>query len=83
MTGTETWILCYVIDFLLWAWIIWWDGAEWLEGTFTSAFLVSWLAPTWSAEGIRLFAWLSLLVSIVAFVVGFFVPDLRCWSSSC
>jgi hypothetical protein len=83
MTGTETWILCYLIDFLCWAWVIWCGGAEWLEGTFASTFLVSWLAPSWSAEGIRLFAWLSLLVSVVAFVVGFFVPDLRCWSTSC
>jgi hypothetical protein len=79
----ETWVLSYAANFLFWAWVIWWGGAEWLEGTLTSAFLVSWLAPTWTADGIRLFAWLSLLVSLVAFIAGFVVPDLRCWPMSC
>ena len=83
MIGTHTWVLCYAVNVLFWLWVIFWGGAEWLEGTLSSAFLIAWLAPNWSAEGIRLFAWLSLIFSLVAFVVGFFVPNLRCWSSTC
>lgn len=83
MTSTETWILCYVFDFLFWAWIIWWGGAKWLEATLASPFFVRCRAPGWSSEGIRVFAWLCLLVSVVVFAMGIFVPELRCWSSSC
>jgi hypothetical protein len=83
MISTQAWVLCYAANVVFWLWVILWGGAEWLEGTFASAFLVSWLAPTWSAEGIKLFAWLALLFTLIAFVVGFFVPSLRCWSSSC
>jgi len=83
MVSTETWVLCYAGNFLFWIWVIWWGGAEWLEGTLTSAFLISWLAPNWSADGIKLFAWLTLAVSAIAFVVGIFMPTLRCLSRSC
>jgi hypothetical protein len=83
MPTTELWILGYSANVLFWAWVIWWGGAEWLEGTFTSGFLISWLAPRWSADGIKLFGWLSLLVTSVGFVVGLFVPELRCWPREC
>ena len=77
------WLLCYALNVVFWLWVLRWGGAERLEGTFTSGFLINLLAPGWSAEGIKLFALLSLIFSTIGFVVGLFVPDLRCWSASC
>ena len=79
MISIEHWILFAVLDALFWIWVLRWGGAERLEGTFASGFLVSWFAPKWSAEGIRLFALLSLAASLAAFGVGLFVPGVRCW----
>jgi hypothetical protein len=73
----EQWVLGYVVDLLFCLWVIRWGGARWLEGTFASGFLISWFAPRWSAEGIRLFTLLSLIGSSVWFVVGLFAPDAR------
>jgi len=75
---TAPWIAGHVANALFWLWIYAWGGARWLEGTFVSGFLVNWLAPRWSAEGIRLFALCTLIVSGVGFAVGLFVPGLRC-----
>ena len=72
-----TWIGLYGAITLFWIWIIFWNGAERLEGTLASGFLVDWFAPRWSADGIRLFAWLSLILSSIVFVLGLFVPELR------
>jgi len=44
------------------AWVVYFGGAEWLEGTITSAFVVDRRAPTWSAAGIKLYtlvAWIG------------------------
>ena len=41
------------------------------------------LAPRWTAEGIRLFALLMLVVGAVAFLAGLLVPALRCGSTAC
>ena len=40
-------------------WVIFLGGAEWLEGTITSAFLVHPHAPFWHAPGIKLYVGLS------------------------
>ena len=71
------WIVFYILDLLFWCWIIFWGGASWLEGTFKSGFLLSTFAPRWSTDGIRLFAWLSLIVSTLWFIAGLFSPDFR------
>jgi hypothetical protein len=71
------WVAGYGVSLLLWLWILKWGGARRLEGTFASGFLVSWFAPRWSAEGLKLFALLALLVSTIWFVVGIFVPEAR------
>jgi len=52
-------------------------GAEWLEGTFTSGFLISSFAPRWSADGIKLFGWATLVISTVLFALGLFSPGGR------
>ena len=75
--NNATWIASYLANLGFWFWIIRWGGAERLEGTFTSGFLVSILAPGWSAEGIKLFGWCTLVVSTTVFVLGIFLPDFR------
>jgi hypothetical protein len=72
-----TWVGSYLVNILFWLWLIRWGGAERLEGTFTSGLLLSTFAPQWSADGIRLFAWLSLIASTVVFVIGLFQPEVR------
>ncbi|MEJ2454550.1 MAG: hypothetical protein P8103_10375 [Candidatus Thiodiazotropha sp.] len=71
------WILVYIASILLWLWILRWGGAEWLEGWKAWA-AIGWFAGHWKAEQIRLYAWLLLILETVGFVVGLFVPDLRC-----
>lgn len=79
MISIPQWILWAALSSLFWLWVLRWGGAERLEGTFASGFLVSWFAPRWSAQGIKLFALLSPVGTLGAFVVGLFVPDIRCW----
>jgi hypothetical protein len=71
------WTAFFFFEVLFWLWIIRWGGAEWLEGTLTSGFIISYFAPTWRAEGIKLFGWLSLIFSTIWFVIGLFEPSLR------
>lgn len=77
MCSTICWILSYAFDLLVSLWILRWGGARYLEGTFASGFLVSMLAPRWSAEGIKFFVLATLVGSTVWFVVGLFVPEAR------
>ena len=73
----QIWVLMYAVELLFWLWVIRWGGAQWLEGTFSSGLLISILAPNWSAEGIKLFAWLTLFFSTIWFVLGLFYPEIR------
>lgn len=79
MISVQEWILWAVLSGVFWLWVLLWGGAERLERTFLSGFLISWFAPKWSAEGIKLFALLSLAGTLIAFVVGLFIPEVRCW----
>jgi hypothetical protein len=71
------WVGLFGAESLFWVWVIFWGGAERLEGTFTSGVLIDYLAPRWTAEGIKMFAALIWLFSGVWFVWGCFSPDLR------
>ncbi len=75
----ELWILLFVLQSLFWAWVLFWGGADILEGTLASAFLISWLAPEWSAEGIKLFAAIVWFFSALWFVLWLFEPVARIW----
>jgi hypothetical protein len=47
-------------------WVVLLGGAEWLEGTLKSAFLVHSFAPYWNATGIKVYvtiAWAGILIS--------------------
>lgn len=81
MISIGEWILWSTLSSVFWLWVLRWGGAERLEGTFASGFLISWFAPRWSAEGIKLFALLSLVGTVGAGVVGVFVPGVRCWGA--
>jgi len=70
-------ITTYLIQLVFWLWIVRWGGAEWLEGTFLSGFLVHIFAPRWSADGIKFFGWGAILISSVLFVIAIFFPDFR------
>ena len=65
------WILVFAVSSLFWGWIVFLGGADWLEGSILSAFLVSVHAPQWSAEELKAF------VGIIWFLVGLFVPGAR------
>lgn len=66
-----------LVDLIFWLWVVRWGGAEWLEGSFLSGFLINLRAPYWDSGGIKLFGWLMLIVSSIWFVVGVFVPGMR------
>lgn len=76
MSLTEL-IVTYLINLLFWLWVVRWGGAEWLEGTFTSGSLINIFAPRWSADGIKLFGYGTILISTMLFIVGIFSPDFR------
>ena len=73
------WIVYHLISFSFLAWLYFGNGAQRLEGTFRSGFLIHLLAPSWSAEGIRVFALCSGVLEAIWFVVGIFVPGIRIW----
>lgn len=70
------WTALYAVQALWWLWLARWGGARVVEG-WPAAILVHSIAWRWSAEGIRLFAWLSLLGSTLWFVLGLFEPAAR------
>jgi hypothetical protein len=71
------WIGLFVLNSLFWSWILFWGGAERLEGSFLAALLVHLRASAWSAEGIKLFALLSWLISGFWFLIGLFSGEVR------
>ncbi|HXD87368.1 MAG TPA: hypothetical protein VN641_12805 [Urbifossiella sp.] len=75
--GIAVWIGAFAVTSLFWAWLLFGGGAAWLEGSFLSGLLVHFRAPEWTAEGIRLFAFLMWIGATIWFVVGIFVPEVR------
>ena len=75
------WIVLHAAQALLWLWVLRWGGAEYLEGTFLSGFIVDNFAPRWSAEGLRMAALILLVFCVISFVAGLLFPPLRGWSS--
>ena len=71
------WVGAFVAASLFWSWVLFWGGAEWLEGSFVSGLLIDWWAPRWSADGIKVFALGTWVLSGLWFVFGLFFPDSR------
>ncbi|HZK79630.1 MAG TPA: hypothetical protein VFC46_01150 [Humisphaera sp.] len=72
-----TWIEIFAACSLFWTWILFWGGADWLEGSFLSGVLLWFRAPEWSSEGIQLFAACSWVFQAIWFIIGLFIPSLR------
>lgn len=75
--GLALWVGLFALASLVWAWILFWGGADWLEGSWLAVVFVHFRAVEWSADGIRLFAGLMWLLQTVWFVIGLFVKDAR------
>jgi len=75
--GLSVWIALFVASSLFWCWLLFWDGAEWLEGSWLAALFVHVRAVTWSAEGIKAFAALSWFFQGIWFAIGLFVREVR------
>ena len=71
------WVALYLVTSVFWLWVVFLGGAERLEGTVAAGLLVDWLAPHWTADGIRLFVGLSWVLQTVWFVIGLFEPASR------
>jgi hypothetical protein len=52
-------VVFYCAQALLWLSITKFGGVRWLKRSLAAAILLDPLAPRWTEEGIRLFAWLS------------------------
>jgi hypothetical protein len=74
------WIALFAAGSLFWAWILFWGGAERLEGTLLSGILLWCQAPTWSTTAIKVFAAGSWAIQAVWFVIGVFSPAVRWFS---
>ncbi len=71
------WILIYLINALIWKWIISWGGADTVQRWWGFLF-TGWLgAYELNTEQIRAFAILCWLFFSVWFVMGIFVPEVR------
>jgi hypothetical protein len=77
MTFLLAWVAVFALSSLFWAWVLFWGGAERLEGSFLSHFLVHSFAPRWSTEGIKLFAALTWLLEALGLAVAVVVPAVR------
>jgi hypothetical protein len=73
------WVVLFALCSLLYAWILFGGGAEWLDGSILSAFLVDSHAPRWSPEGIKHFVGATWVLQGIWFVVGLFWPAARIW----
>ena len=74
------WIVVYVVQTLLWVWILFLGGAERLDGTKTAGCLIAPIAMwgrEWTADEIKLFGWLAFLGTTFWFILGIVSPMLR------
>jgi len=76
------WIAVYAAGSLFWSWILFWEGADWLEGSFLSGLLFWYNAPEWSSEGIKVFAACSWFLQTIWFIAGLFSPGIRAFFQS-
>lgn len=75
--GIAVWVGVFAVTSLFWVWIIFLGGADWLEGSWLAAFIISSTAMEWSAEVIKLFAGLMWFGAGIWFTIGLFVKDAR------
>jgi len=76
MMTTLAWLSWHALTATFWLWILCWGGARVVEG-WTSFWLIHWMAPSWNAEQIRLYALCILVFQAIWFLIGLFKPELR------
>jgi len=62
------WIVLAVAS-LFAGWVIFLDGAERLEGTIKSAFVIQALAPAWHAAGIKVYVAICWVGAVIWFLL--------------
>jgi hypothetical protein len=75
--GVLAWVVGFAALSLFWCWLLFWGGADRLEGSFLAGLLFYSRAPEWTADGIKLFAFLTWVCQGVWFVVGLLSPEVR------
>jgi len=76
--STGAWVALFFAQTLFWLWVATCGGARWLAGR--TAVLMLFIhphAPRWGEEGLKLFAWLSLITSAAWLVLGLVDHDVR------
>lgn len=61
-------IVLFVVSTIIAAWVVYFGGADWLEGTLASAFVIDPAAPLWSAAGIKLFTMVAWIASFLGWL---------------
>jgi hypothetical protein len=68
--GLLVWVAIFVACNLFCAWVLFWGGAESLEGSFLARLLIHQQAPRWSAQGIKLYLGLSWVIGGICLIVA-------------
>jgi hypothetical protein len=74
---TSLWPLGYIANTVFCLWVLLWGGAEWLEGKFISGFLISFFAPKWTADQIKIAAFCGIILNMGFFIFGLFFTEWR------
>ncbi len=75
MTLTE-WFLVHALGVAFWLWLLLLGGAERIVG-WGAWGLLGWFAGHWTAEQIRLYALILLVIEVAWFVTGLVFPAAR------
>ena len=70
------WVALFLGQTVFLYWVVYLGGATRLEG-WRSFFLIDALAPRWSADGIRLYAFIYWWLIFAWFIIGLWWPELR------
>ena len=73
------WMILYLLNCLLWKWILSWGGAKWLQG-WKVLFVLEWAEQHWTIEQIRFYALMMWILGTIWFVLGLFFPEARFFS---
>ena len=71
------WVGWFVTWTLFAAWVVFLNGADWLEENWFVAGAIDWLTATWTAEQIRVYFGLGWFPTAAWFVVGLVDPEAR------
>ena len=76
--STGHWVAFFVAQILFWLWVARDGGARWLAGRTAAAFFfIDPRVSQWGEEGIKLFGWVSLIATMLWFVIGLALPEAR------